>query len=329
MNSDQPEQPQTQATSQRSYATAPLGDPPVPHHRPEAVAPPPEPADLEATRPLPAKNAPAEEHIELASTSLAPTHTPGLLAAALRDVGMLRSVNQDHVYALTTTLPRGESDMLMGLFVVADGMGGHDAGEVASLIAIGTIARMVLADLVVPALEESFGAALQQLIVDAVREANRAIWDHGRSTGLDLGTTCTAALVIGRTLYIGHVGDSRAYLVEDGQIHQLTTDHSAVGRLIALGQLDPSEAREHPMRSQLYRTIGQTADVHVDLVQRPLGNASHLLLCSDGLWSMLDDPAIASMIAAAVRPEDACRQLIDAANAAGGEDNISALVVQL
>jgi serine/threonine protein phosphatase PrpC len=265
----------------------------------------------------------------LGSVDFDSQHLPGLLAAALRDVGRIRAVNQDGVYVLVSTIPREESDMLLGLFVVADGMGGHDSGEVASRIAITTVARHILAELLVPALEDSFGAALQQLVIEAVVAANRAIWEYGQTTHSDLGTTCTVALILGRTIYIGHVGDSRAYLLEGDTLRQLTIDHSAVGRLIQLGQLEPSEAREHPLRSQLYRTVGQARDVHVDLVQRPLGAATHLLLCSDGLWGMVADNALRDALLHARWPQDACHTLIDLANEAGGEDNISALVVQL
>ncbi|MDZ4720200.1 MAG: PP2C family serine/threonine-protein phosphatase [Roseiflexaceae bacterium] len=321
----------------QNYGTAPLGDLPAnPDDRQAPAAPDdtaaPETAshdDYEATKPLGMAYAPADEHVELGSPDFDSQHLPGLLAAALRDVGRVRAVNQDSVYVLVSTIPREENDLLLGLFVVADGMGGHDAGEVASRIAITTVARHILAELLVPALEDNFGAALQQLVIEAVVEANRAIWEYGQATHSDLGTTCTVALVLGRTIYIGHVGDSRAYLLEGDTLRQLTIDHSAVGRLIQLGQLEPIEAREHPLRSQLYRTVGQAPDVHVDLVQRPLGAATHLLLCSDGLWGMVDDTALRDALLQARWPQDACHALIDLANAAGGEDNISALVVQL
>jgi serine/threonine protein phosphatase PrpC len=255
--------------------------------------------------------------------------TPGLLPAALRDVGRQRQVNQDSIYYLVSSIPRGETDFPVGLFVVADGMGGHDAGEVASRLAINAIARTVLADMLVPSLEDGFSAGIQEIVISAVQEANRAIWDYARDNGLNLGTTSTVALVLGRTVYIGHVGDSRAYLIDGDTIKLLTDDHSAVGRLIQLGQLEPEEAREHPLRSQLYRTVGQMAQVEVDVAQYQLGLASHLLLCSDGLWGMVDDPVLHRAVVDAASPQDACRTLIDLANEAGGEDNISALVVQL
>lgn len=329
-----PAAPGSSEPAKQSYGTAPLSDLAEQAERSEGTLPlgeppPAPPADYEATKPLSMAYAPPDEHVELGVSVSDAQRVPGLLAAALRDVGRVRAVNQDGVYMLVSTIPREENDLLLGLFVVADGMGGHDAGEVASRIAISTVARHILAELVVPALEDTFGAALQQLVIEAVVQANRAIWEHGQATRSDLGTTCTVALVLGRTIYIGHVGDSRAYLLEGDQLRQLTIDHSAVGRLIQLGQLEPFEAREHPLRSQLYRTVGQAPDVHVDLVQRPLGDATHLLLCSDGLWGMVEDTSLRDALVQSRRPQEACHTLIDLANEAGGEDNISALVVYL
>lgn len=315
---------------QKNYGTAPLSDLAEEQEAPglfEPIPDEPVPVDLESTRPLGLAPIPGEDQIELEDTSIEHRSSEGLLAAALRDVGRLRHVNQDHVYSLITTLPREESDMVLGLFVVADGMGGHDGGEIASRIAISTVARYVLSQLVGPALDEEFSAALQPLVITAVKEANRAIWEYAQSINSDMGTTCTMALVLGRTLYVGHVGDSRAYVQTPGGLLQVTSDHSAVGRLIQLGQLEPSEAREHPLRSQLYRTIGQQPDVHVDFIQRPIGDATHLLLGSDGLWGMIDENAMEQVLASAARPQEACLALIEQANAAGGEDNISAVVV--
>jgi serine/threonine protein phosphatase PrpC len=253
----------------------------------------------------------------------------GLAAGALRDVGRIRSANQDSLFSLITTLPRESSDLAMGLFIVADGMGGHHGGEIASRLAISTVARHVLAELVMPALEDGTTEALQPLIIGAVQAANRAIWDHAQAIGSDMGTTCTVALLMGRALYIGHVGDSRAYLATPTGLKLITSDHSTVGRLIQLGQLDPSEAREHPLRSQLYRTIGQQPEVAVDFIYQPIGDATHLLLGSDGLWGMLGDDVLLDVLEHAIWPQDACHELIARANLAGGDDNITAIVVTL
>ncbi len=263
------------------------------------------------------------------STSIGPPVRQGLAAAALRDIGQVRSVNQDSVFSLLTTLPREGNDLPLGLFVVADGMGGHDGGEVASRMAVSAVVQHILANLVMPALFDGTTEALQPLVVSAVQAANSAIWEHAQLVGSDMGTTCTVALLLGHTLYTGHVGDSRLYLRQPDGLHILTSDHSAVGRLIEVGQLEPSEAREHPLRSQLYRTVGQHPNVQVDFVYQPVGSASHLLLCSDGLWGMLDEDVLEDVLAQQVWPQNACRALIARANQAGGDDNISVIVVTL
>lgn len=253
----------------------------------------------------------------------------GLAATAARDIGRVREVNQDSVFALLTTLPRESDDVTVGLFIVADGMGGHQGGEVASRLAVRTVVHQVLSQLVLPALDDGMTEALQPLMVSAVQAANEVIWEAAQTLGTDMGTTCTAALLVGHSLYIAHVGDSRAYLLEPGGLRLLTVDHSTVGRLIQVGQLDPSEAREHPLRNQLYRTIGQQPQVQVDFVYQPVGQSSHLLLCSDGLWGLLDEPLIEQALRRSPWTQDACDELIALANLAGGDDNISAVVVSL
>lgn len=258
-----------------------------------------------------------------------PPPPPAIAAAAMRHIGQVRETNQDAIYTLISSIPRETGDATLGLFVIADGMGGHEGGEIASRMAVAAVARRVIADLLAPAIEGSINVSLQALIVDAVQEANRTIWEHARMTGSDMGTTCTAALLLGRSLYIGHVGDTRAYLIDASGVHQLTTDHSAVGRLIEMGQLDPAEAREHPLRSQLYRTIGQHPEVAVDLVFQPIGSATHLLLASDGLWGCVEEATMLRIVQSIDSLQRATRALVDAANRAGGPDNISAVLVRL
>lgn len=253
----------------------------------------------------------------------------GLAAAALRDIGRVRELNQDSVFALITTLPREGNDLTVGLFIVADGMGGHEGGEIASRLAVRTVVHHVLSQLVLPAFDDSLEMALQPMMIAAVQAANEAIWEQAQSRGSDMGTTCTAVLLLGQGIYIAHVGDSRAYLYEPGGLKLLTTDHSTVGRLIQLGQLDPSEAREHPLRNQLYRTVGQQPQIYVDFLYESVGTGSHLLLCSDGLWGMIDENLMQQAINRSPWPQDVCHELIALANLAGGEDNISAVVVSL
>ncbi len=328
------EQPPVPADTPEEAAPAEAAEPPTPApaddtpwwEAPAGGAPPAPDTPPACTPPAPAAARPPATQQDSAPV---PRARRGLAAAALRDIGRVRAINQDSVFALLTSVPRESGDLPVGLFIVADGMGGHDGGEIASRMAIAAVTRAVLADLLIPALADNATAALQPLIVAAVQEANRDIWEHARAAGSDMGTTCTAALLVGHTLYLGHVGDSRAYLLDPGGLRCITSDHSAVGRLIQLGQLDPAEAREHPLRSQLYRTVGQAPEVAVDFIHQPLGDASHILLCSDGLWGMLDEDAIRDVLAQSDWPHDACRELITQANLAGGEDNISAVVVTL
>lgn len=288
---------------------------------------------LHDTEPL-AAFAPAEKGTNQLSSHSVPAlrqqrSVQGLAAAALRDIGRVRANNQDSVFTLLTTLPRENSDLPMGLFIVADGMGGHEGGEVASRLAIRTVVHEVLSQLVMRALDDDTIEALQPLMISAVEEANRVIWAHSQRVHSDMGTTCTAVLMLGQALYVAHVGDTRAYLFGPDGLQTLTEDHSAVGRLIQLGQINPAEAQDHPLRSQLYRTIGQQPGVQVDFSYHLIADNTHLLLCSDGLWGMVSENDIVQALQRSPWPQDICQELIALANLAGGEDNISAIVVTL
>ncbi|HEY1013102.1 MAG TPA: protein phosphatase 2C domain-containing protein [Herpetosiphonaceae bacterium] len=323
----------------------PVNQPAVAEPAPAEVAVEPEPAPpiqppaAGAVEPAPVAEEPAAA-VDLDGThELVPTaplavttinSQRGLAAWAARDLGRVRRNNQDSVYAMLMSVPDREHDQPIGLFVVADGMGGHEGGEIASRRAIETVMVSVLEQLVLPAMaDEEPGSALQLLMVTALQDANARIYAEARERGSDMGTTCTAALLHGGGLYVAHVGDSRAYLLTESGAQIITADHSTVGRLIAMGQIPPEAAREHPLRNQLYRTVGQHPEVQVDFVYQSTAGASHLLLCSDGLWGMIDDDEIAAVIAESPWPQDACHRLIARANMAGGDDNISAVVVSL
>lgn len=253
----------------------------------------------------------------------------GLSATAIRDLGRVRDTNQDNVFSLLTYLPYDTTDMSMGLFLVADGMGGHEGGEIASRLAISVVVDQVLSHLVKPMMQGEMRESLQSLMVSAMQHANRAIWEHAQTIGSDMGTTCTAALMLGSSLYVAHVGDSRLYLFDGENLRVLTNDHSMVGRLIQLAYLDPADANKHPLRNQLYRTVGQQPEIEVDFIYEPLGSTTHLLLCSDGLWGMVSDEHIVEALTHSVWSQDMCHELIALANLAGGEDNISAIIVTL
>ena len=142
------------------------------------------------------------------------------------------------------------------------------------------------------------------------------------------GTTLTCALVIDSRAYLAHVGDSRAYLYYNQELKQITRDHSYVDKLVELGQISAEAAAVHPQRNVLYRAVGQGDQLEIDIHLLDLPNGSRLLLCSDGLWGMLSDSIIQAMLASARSPQDACQELIAAANEAGGRDNITAIVIE-
>jgi len=207
------------------------------------------------------------------------------------------------------------------LFAVADGMGGAQAGEVASRLAAESLREQELGDL----------SALEQA-VELIREANRRVYTYSseNASARGMGTTMTVALVEGSIVTIGHVGDSRAYLLRDDQLTQLTQDHSLVAELVRSGRLSPKEAESHPRRSVITRALGTDSDVEVDVFSLRGQDGDLFLLCSDGLTSMVSDEEIASLLVVA-RGDlgDAGKKLIAAANLAGGEDNITVVLFEL
>jgi serine/threonine protein phosphatase PrpC len=206
------------------------------------------------------------------------------------------------------------------LFAVADGMGGHQAGEVASRLAAAALREDV---------EPAGGAERVEALI---REANRRIWQQATEdvTASGMGTTVTVALVEGDSITIGHVGDSRAYRIRGGQIEQLTDDHSLAGELERSGKLSAEEARMHPQRSVITRALGTEPDVEIDTFTVE-GRAGDLyLLCSDGLSSMVDDASILELVEGrSGNLEAVARELVRAANRSGGEDNITVVCFEL
>jgi serine/threonine protein phosphatase PrpC len=142
-----------------------------------------------------------------------------------------------------------------------------------------------------------------------------------------MGCTLTGSMIVGEHAYIFNVGDSRTYILRDGKLYQLTNDHSLVGQLVAGGLITPEDVYTHPQRSQIYRNIGDKLNVQIDVFKQQIHPGDILLSCSDGLWEMIRDPQITEILNAAPDPQTACTQLIETANANGGEDNVSAVVV--
>lgn len=252
-----------------------------------------------------------------------------LIAAGGQSVGKQRELNEDSLLAITSTMAGNSGNLPFGLYIIADGMGGHQFGEVASNAAIRTVAGYVLRkfhphlfQLKTEAMDESF----QEIMLAAVNEAQRAIQREAPGSG----TTLTAALVLGQQITIAHVGDSRAYFVyPDGRIEAITRDHSLVKRLEELGHISPEEAENYPHRNVLYRALGQGEILEPDIFTVAFPQPASLMICSDGLWGVVSEQDLIRSINEATNLQRACQNLVTAANTAGGPDNISVILAQL
>lgn len=246
----------------------------------------------------------------------------GLQLASLTDVGRKRSGNEDS-HAVWVSDDPAEFARRGALLVVADGMGGANAGEVASRLAADTVVESFRADT---------GNDPAYALRIAVEAANAKV--HGQaqadSSQRGMGTTCTAVAVRGDTVWIGHVGDSRAYLIRGGEIHTLTHDHSLVAELVERGHLTEADAKHDPRRNVVTRSVGALADVQVDAeeIEERLQNGDSLLVCSDGLHGQVTDSEMA-MLVSENEIDEACTALIALANERGGPDNITAIIVRI
>jgi PPM family protein phosphatase len=297
-----------------------------------------------------------------------------LNAASKTDVGRQREQNEDACYTHIEVNDQKSS----GIFIVADGMGGYHAGEVASQIAVNTISS-ALQNLMGPTSsqptvrlrgkrqrdrdtrkapneaaktrpltddldqdEPDSGATVQlseslilghysERLRQAIEDASQAIVEYGEKhrEAKGLGSTVTAALVIGDQVFIANVGDSRTYLLRDGKLSRVTTDHSLVERLVEAGKLDRADVYDHPNRNLIYRSLGAgKSEVEVDIFTEKLKDGDVLLLCCDGLWEMVKDAQMESIITEVTDLVEACDLLIQRANENGGEDNITVVLLR-
>lgn len=283
-------------------------------------------------------------------------------AADKTDVGKQRDQNEDCAYKRVESSEDGDR----GLFIVADGMGGYKAGEVASRLAIETISKALdsffkplpeqptikldstsldqTMKQSLPSVEQSATqktrkltetavvTAIEEQLKIAIQQANRAILRYGeqQTAARGLGSTVTVALAQNDQAYIANVGDSRTYLLRDKQLTPLTRDHSLVARLVESKQIEPEDVYTHPQRNLIYRSLGAGhKNIEVDIFHETLHADDALLLCSDGLWEMVRQQDLLKMLSEQSSPQKICETLIDMANANGGEDNITAVVVQV
>ncbi len=248
------------------------------------------------------------------------------------DAGIVRrdKTNEDSLVALHSTCTHEGRLLPIDLYVVADGMGGHSHGREASRIAIQSMMQAVVPDIV--SSEHIHDDFLVNTLVEGVQWANQAVHESSQQSGVEMGTTITAALVLDGTAYIVNVGDSRTYVYHEreGQLLQVTRDHSLVARLVEAGAISREEVYTHPDRNKVYRGLGDKGTVKVDWFTLHVHSGDYLLLCSDGLWEMVRDQEIERiMMKYASDPPLASAALVKAALEGGGADNISVIVVRI
>jgi serine/threonine protein phosphatase PrpC len=252
--------------------------------------------------------------------------------------GRQHTRNEDAVVTFTYDKEQDGHSVPIGFYLVADGMGGHEAGDLASRAVNQIVTDWIIKTKVLPDLlkvtrrldaDDAEMSMPSELLTQAICQANEALLRHGQATGSDLGSTVTAALIIGDVATIANVGDSRTYLLRGGRLQQITKDHSLVARLVEAGVIGAEEIRTHPQRNQIYRCLGHRPAVKVDTFTRQMQAGDLLVLCSDGLWEMVLDAQIKRIIGSSLSPQTACDALVEAANHAGGEDNIAAIVVKM
>ena len=268
-------------------------------------------------------------HKPIHSTPIPRLDLPQFIIGCGHSIGIQRDHNEDALFTLTTNLIMAETQIPFGLYIIADGMGGHQHGEIASGIAARSLASTVVHKIYQPSLgltETQYEESVQEILQEGFLHAHREIFTKAQGGG----TTLTAALLMGDRMTIAHVGDSRAYILHnDGVQETLTHDHSLVKRLEELGQITADEAAVHPQRNVLYRALGQGEPFQPDIATFPMPHGCHLLICSDGLWGLVPEKELLRLVNTANNPHQACQALTDAANSAGGPDNITVILVRL
>lgn len=244
------------------------------------------------------------------------------------DTGRQRDKNEDTVLV---QVHQGSQAGPLGLFLVADGVGGQQDGERASALAAETVWRIILDDVWLPIVRDEAPTTegIDQALESALQQANQAVYEERLTRSSDMSTTLTVALLIGEAAYVGNVGDSRTYLWNEQGLVSLTEDHSVVERLVREGKISPQERYTHPQRNLIYNSVGDQPDISPDCQRRDLSAGDSLLLCSDGLWETVREEGLEEVLLSEPDPQRACDRLVEHANTAGGEDNISVILVRL
>ncbi len=259
-------------------------------------------------------------------------NTLKLQAFALTDVGQKRAVNEDCVFQFSDRLKDGEN---VGLYIVCDGMGGQEAGDVASQLVVRTIVSelghlLVYEDDMAHGIRPFSSVFITDWLHTAIEKANRAIHDWAAKENISkMGTTVTALFIYCQKAYIAHLGDSRAYCWRAGTLTQITSDHTIANELVKAKAISPEAGKQHDMRHVLTRSVsGKKQLESIDIIEKTLRSGDRLLLCSDGLWTAFpDDQTLNERVSDAPSPSELCWQLVGEANQRDGSDNISALAV--
>jgi serine/threonine protein phosphatase PrpC len=252
----------------------------------------------------------------------------------ISDLGKTRKINEDSILCLQINIKDNESSDFAGFFVLADGMGGHNAGEIASSTAIRILNKAFINWLnnntdIVYATAYSF-KTINDFLINAIGNANTEIYKKAKENQKlnGMGTTITAAFIFNGNFYVASVGDSRCYIVNADGIEQINKDHSIVQEMVDAGAISYTEARVHPQKNILTRVIGYNEMVDIDIFHRNIYRGDNLLLCSDGLWGFIPDSLIKDIILGSDYPAIAVEKLVEEANNAGGLDNISVIVIR-
>ena len=232
------------------------------------------------------------------------------------DIGQKRHMNQDFIFTSEESVGN-----LPNLFVVADGMGGHNAGDFASRYGVSVLVESVRRD-------KNFNPV--KVMRNAIEAANREVFSQSRNdpSMAGMGTTMVVCTVVGGYAYIANVGDSRLYLAGSDSMTQITQDHSLIAEMVRLGELTPEEGRNHPDKNIITRAVGTNEDVKIDFFDVKLETGDQILMCSDGLSNMVEDQRIFEILKGEDTEEDKAQVLVDEANANGGRDNIAVIVVE-
>ena len=248
------------------------------------------------------------------------------------NTGIVRTHNEDSLMCMNLSIAGGMEGSSLRLYAVADGLGGHQGGEIASDLALRVLAKSIINSLVLPSLGDDSPVltteAISKHLAESVKTANSEVYKQGISRGYVMGTTLAAAVLTGQTACIASVGDSRVYLLEDNKLRQVSRDHSLVAELVEDGKIQPADIYTHPNRNIVTRCLGTGPSVKADLFTEELKPGSCLIICSDGLWEMIKDDQIRDILLGASSPQLACDRLVEQANKNGGVDNITVIVLQ-